>query len=732
MENRNIISHIRHSDKAIQSNKEHSQGVAMLAERFTMEIGMPGWGSFLGLLHDKGKEKQDFQTYIRLMNDLPTESQIYKDKTHAYVGALLAKKIFPKGCGLVGFALAGHHAGMSDWCVLEELLKREIPQDVVLDDMPVNPMLPVFFKKMPRSGVNHLIRMLYSCLVDADYLDTEFFMDRDKFSQRGKGTTLNCLLDKLEKFLKGLEEQSKDTPINRIRKQVQNQCRFKADSPSGVYSLTVPTGGGKTLSSVLWALLHAVRNGKKRIILSIPYTSIITQTAAILKDIFGDENVLEHHSNIKDDGNNDETSLSKKLAAENWDFPIIVTTNVQLIESIYSSHPSSCRKLHNIANSVILFDEVQALPGCRLRPIIDALKIYNQFFGVSLLFTTASQPTLKGTIEGHRDALLGFDTIEEIIPSSWNLHEKLKRVQLIFIEEPMSHEEIASKIMQQHRVLCIVNTRKQAGEIFSKLDKTVTSSFHFHLSRMMCSEHLDKTLSCIKKALVQDEYTPIRVVSTQLVEAGVDMDFPVVFRQEAGLDSILQAAGRCNREGILEDMGKVEVFKMKGCFLPLGTIRFANQARLNMSQQEDWFSPKSIELFFNNYYRQIPSFDKRENIGGAEWSMEEMLYNVKEMMFDTADKTFNLIENKVYSVVVNYGCSPELVEQLKYGEPSKALFRNLSRFTVNLYERDFNEFLSLGMIEEIKGFYYLSDAKQYDNEVGLKLNNHWIEETLIL
>lgn len=210
------------------------------------------------------------------------------------------------------------------------------------------------------------------------------------------------------------------------------------------------------------------------------------------------------------------------------------------------------------------------------------------------------------------------------------------------------------------------------------------------------------------------------------------MDFPVVFRQEAGLDSILQAAGRCNREGKLKGLGKVEVFKMKGCSLPLGTMRFANQARLNMPQQEDWFSPKSIELFFNNYYRQIPSFDKRENIGGAEWSMEEMLYNVKEMMFDTADKAFNLIDNKGYPVVVNYGCSPELVEQLKYGEPSKALFRNLSRFTVNLYERDFNEFLSLGMIEEIKGFYYLSDAKQYDNEVGLKLNNHWIEETLIL
>lgn len=732
MENRNIISHIRHSDKAVQSNKEHSKGVATLAERFTMEIGMPGWGSFLGQLHDKGKEKHDFQTYIRLMNDLPTEYRAYKDKTHAYVGALLAKLFFPAGCDFVGFALAGHHAGMPDWCVLEELMKRDIPQEVVQDDIPNNPVLPVFFRKMPRFGVNHLIRMLYSCLVDADYLDTESFMDRDKFYHRGNSAKLKILLDKLEVYLEKLAEDSPNTSINIVRKKVQNECRLKSDSPIGVYSLTVPTGGGKTLSSVLWAMLHAVRNGQKRIILSIPYTSIITQTAAILKDIFGDENVLEHHSNIKDDGNNDETSLSKKLAAENWDFPIIVTTNVQLIESIYSSHPSSCRKLHNIANSVILFDEVQTLPGCRLRPIIDALKIYNQFFGVSLLFTTASQPTLKGTIEGHREALLGFDTIEEIIPSSWNLHEKLKRVQLTFIEEPMSHEEIASKIMHQHRVLCIVNTRKQAGDIFSELDRTDTSSCHFHLSRMMCSEHLNETLSRIKRVLVNDINTPIRVVSTQLVEAGVDMDFPVVFRQEAGLDSILQAAGRCNREGKLKGLGKVEVFKMKGCSLPLGTMRFANQARLNMPQQEDWFSPKSIELFFNNYYRQIPSFDKRENIGGAEWSMEEMLYNVKEMMFDTADKAFNLIDNKGYPVVVNYGCSPELVEQLKYGEPSKALFRNLSRFTVNLYERDFNEFLSLGMIEEIKGFYYLSDAKQYDNEVGLKLNNHWIEETLIL
>lgn len=735
-----IISHIRTSDLAIQTNDEHSRGVAERAERFTQEIGMLGWGRFLGELHDKGKEKYDFQTYIRIMNEMPAESSTYHDKTHAYVAALLAKKLFPAGYPFVAYALAGHHAGMPDYLLLEELLKKPLPAEVSLDNLPEHPELPVSLLGSMKGNpymLNHLLRMLYSCLVDADYLDTECFMLQEQARLRGNQTRLSELLFRLEAYLERLAVQSPDTPVNRIRKQVQDACRQSAERPVGVYSLTVPTGGGKTLASMLWALLHAVKHGKKRIVLSIPYTSIITQTAAVLRQIFGEENVLEHHSNLQLDGQevDEESALRKKLATENWDFPIIVTTNVQLLESMYASHPAACRKLHNLANSVILFDEAQTLPGERLQPIVDALKTYQQLFGVSLLFTTASQPTLEGVREGHAEALLGFDRIEEIIPASWNLHEQLKRVRLHFREDAMDYESIAFELMQQHRVLCIVNTRKDAVEIFSRLSDSEEGALHFHLSRMMCAEHLDKNLQEIKEALKRDESTSIRVVSTQLVEAGVDMDFPVVFRQEAGLDSVLQAAGRCNREGRLPELGQTEVFRLEGRPVPPGTLNFANQARLNMAVPDDWFAPQAMTDYFTHFYQLIPTFDKPEVIGGVKWNLQQSLYAPKhprELMFDTADQVFRLIDSKGYPVVVPYGESPELMERLENGELNAALFRKLNRYTVQLTERDFKEFLSSGMLEAVHGLYLLKDSAQYDDKVGLKRDNHWINETLIL
>ena len=734
MENTQIISHIRKEDLAIQTNKAHSCGVAERAELFTQALGMPGWGTFLGLLHDKGKEKKDFQTYIRLMNEFPADSRTYQDKTHAYVGALLAKRLFPKGYHFVAYALAGHHAGMPDSYLLEELLKKDLPEEVSWDGLPDVPSPPSYLEQMQPSDLNHLFRMLYSCLVDADYLDTENFMMPGQARLRNNQTSLADLLPKLEVYLQNLAERSADTPVNRIRKQVQDVCRQAAERPSGVYSLTVPTGGGKTLSSILWAMLHAIRQGKQRIILSIPYTSIITQTAAVLKKIFGDDQVLEHHSNLAVDETDvlDETALRKKLATENWDFPIIVTTNVQLLESMYASHPSACRKLHNIANSVLLFDEVQTLPGERLQPIVDALRTYQRFFGVSLLFTTASQPTLEGVRPGHQADLLGFEKIEEIVPAAWHLHEKLRRVHLHFCTSPLTYQEISEQLLQHPRVLCIVNTRKDAGEIFSRLGESEPGALHFHLSRMMCAEHLDHTLHEIKEALQRDASTPIRVVSTQLVEAGVDMDFPVVYRQEAGLDSILQAAGRCNREGKLPELGRTEVFQIEGRRVPLGTLNYANQARLNMPVPEDWFSPEAMKDYFTHFYHQIPTFDKKEEgKDGLKWTMQELLYSVKKLMFDTADHVFRLIDSKGYSVVVHYGESDTLMNHLKNGVFDSLLFRRLNRYAVQLNEHDFKAFVEAGMIEPVQGLYYLSDSAQYHSSVGLKLDNHWIDEILI-
>ena len=282
---------------------------------------------------------------------------------------------------------------------------------------------------LTENQINHLVRVLFSCLVDADYLDTEKFMNASSASQRGHHKKLSELLILLEDHFCKLNNNSEDSTVNVIRRCVQEQCIKMSSGETGFYSLTVPTGGGKTLSSLLWAMRHAVCNGQKRIIIAIPYTSIIVQTASVLKSIFGEENVLEHHSQFTIDSIIDkDIRLKAKLASENWDYPIVVTTNVQLFESMFSNKPSDCRKLHNIANSVIILDEVQTLPTDYLQPIVDALKSYQRMFGISVLFTTASQPVLSGLIEGcnPKAAFQGIDGITEIIPKEYALHDRLK------------------------------------------------------------------------------------------------------------------------------------------------------------------------------------------------------------------------------------------------------------------------------------------------------------------
>lgn len=732
-----IISHIkRNTDGSLscQTNEEHQQGVAKLASSFAAEFGMADWGYFIGMIHDKGKERYGFQNYIRRENGIG--APMYDDKTHAWIGALLAKQIAPQLYPWVTLPILGHHAGLCDYTRLDDFKSKVIPTEV---DCTVNILIPSldFFKKnnllQPdrQKYIHHVVRMLFSCLVDADFLDTERFMQPEKSDVRTTSVQLQDLLPKLKCFLSRLKT---DTPVNRIRKEIQDCCRAAANKPQGVYSLTVPTGGGKTLSSLLWAMLHAIKNGKRRIIVAIPYTSIISQTAAIFKSIFGEEAVLEHHSNYDyhdSEGEYDEFN-PERMATENWDAPIIVTTNVQLFESMYASHPGKCRKLHNIANSVILLDEVQTLPGEHLQAIVDALKAYNDLFGVSLMFTTASQPTLEGERKGHEQNLLGFEKIEELIPSSMQLHDKLRRVKLEFVDDALSYDEIANRMMQYDRVLCIVNTRKVAAELFDHLPKDEN---HYHLSRNMCPEHVDSTLQTIKDRLKANDGKPIRVVTTQLIEAGVDIDFPVVMRQEIGLDSILQAAGRCNREGKMTEIGTTYVFKIEGVNIPRGTMSYANDARLNMHPQDDLFAPNAMTEYFTQYYGKIPSFDKPDNEGN---NIKRLLHNVKELQFDSGDQYFRLIDDSGYSVVVNYKESTTLVEEMHKGNIGRKIYRKLARYTVTIPKYAFDKLCKTGMIETIEsrgketGLYYMSDPKQYNEQFGLSFDNHFINEMLII
>ncbi len=727
IDNNICISHIRTSSngeiEAFQNNEEHSLGVAKLARKFASEFGMGTWGYVLGILHDKGKEKKQFQKYIRDINGIADNKDYnIEEKSHAYVGAIIALNIYGKSAiNLFCNQIAAHHRGLYDYCELEQLLHRQLPLEIDVNN--VKEPLESPGCKLTAEGFNHLSRMLFSCLVDADYLDTEAFMNPDAYAARGCKTSMEVLLDRLLAHMDSLQKNAATLKVNKIRKEVYERSLDMSTNPKGFYSLTVPTGGGKTLSSVAWALKHAVHNGMERIIIAIPYTSIIVQTAYILKGIFGEENVLEHHSNFDPLTIKDASLRNRaKTATENWDYPIIVTTNVQLFESIFSNKPSDCRKLHNIANSVIILDEVQTLSTEFLQPIVDALKSYERMFGISVLFTTASQPVLSGLIEGCNPnaAFRGIDNITEIIPGEYALDDKLRRVSLEIDDTGSTYDEIAERLSRHDRVLCIVNTRNDAREIFERLPK---EGLTIHLSRMMCPRHVSKTIQEIKQALSDNSETMIRVVATQLIEAGVDIDFPVVYRQEAGLDSILQAAGRCNREGKL-DMATTYVFSLSKEHILHGNINDANNARLNLPRSNDWFAPETMTEYFRQLYSRKETFDKKR--------IKDLLYKPAEMCFEEASKEFRLIEEAGKSVIVNMEDSIKLVERLKTEGISYHLMKQLSQYSVNIHERDFQTLLNYGAVEEvIEGIYLIKDRAQYDEHIGLRLDNHWMNEILM-
>lgn len=728
------ISHIRTGSngeiEAIQSNEEHSLGVAQLANKFASEFAMGSWGYVLGMLHDKGKERKAFQEYILKNSGFRPELIVSGEHNHAFVGGILAKRIYGKGAeSLLCNQIMSHHTGLHDYFDIEKSLCDDIPSEVCcnFDEIQLNRPPFSFSPFKGCNGMtpdaNHLSRMLFSCLVDADYLDTEMFMDEESALKRMNDIKLESLLPLLDAYIGCLQKGIANSEVNIIRRQVQERCVSMSDVAKGFYSLTVPTGGGKTLSSLVWALRHAVHNGMKRIIIAIPYTSIIVQTASILKQIFGEEAVLEHHSNFDPQSfKSKEMRHKAKLATENWDYPIVVTTNVQLFESMFSNRPSDCRKLHNIANSVIILDEVQTLPTDFLQPIVDALKSYQRMFGISVLFSTASQPVLSGLIEGcnPKAAFQGIENITEIIPKEYALHDKLRRVCLEIDNAGSTYDEIAERLSCHDKVLCIVNTRNDAREIYERLPK---EGLTIHLSRMMCPRHVSKAIQEIKQALSDNSETVIRVVATQLIEAGVDIDFPVVYRQEAGLDSILQAAGRCNREGKL-DMATASVFSLSKEHQLFGSIGDANNARLNMVKINDWFAPETMTDYFRQLYCRKETFDKKD--------VKTLLYKPSEMCFAEAAKEFRLIEETGKTVVVNMGDSMELIERMKKEGISYSLMKQLSQYCVNIHDRDFQKLLSYGAIEEvIEGIYVVIDRAQYDEKIGLRLDNHWMNEILM-
>ena len=512
-------------------------------------------------------------------------------------------------------------------------------------------------------------------------------------------------------------EQANPSPINRIRADVLRQCREKAAGPPGLYTLTVPTGGGKTLSSLAFGLEHAIQYGKRRIIYAIPYTSIIEQTANVFRDIFGNA-VLEHHSNL----DSEKETTASRLAAENWDAPLIVTTNVQLFESLFAARTGRCRKLHNLVNSVILLDEAQLLPPAFLQPILDAMRLLIEHYGVTFVLCTATQPALSSRTDGHGKTWLhGLDSATEIVTGIEDLYRKLDRVTVSLPADwnaPGNWDEIASSIALHPSVLAIVNTRADCRELHRRMPAGT-----LHLSALMCGEHRSYVIQKIKEKLPHE---PVRVVSTQLIEAGVDVDFPVVYRALAGLDSIAQAAGRCNREGSQSGKGKVIVFVPPKA-APAGLLRFGEDASKTILHEcpDNLLAPELFSLYFERYYAKVGK-DGLDKHGIQELLTKDAAQC--QIQFRTAADRFHLIdEDGSVSVIVPY-MNPEnalrdsrpLITRLRAGELHRGLLRELQRYTVSVRNHDFLALCNSGDLEELApGLWTLKSDVAYHPELGL-------------
>ncbi len=696
---------------------DHLRQVAEMAAEFAAAFKSADWAWNAGWLHDVGKATNAFQGYLMRQNDLDdagydADSSV---SNHASAGAAYAQDQLKMPGKILAYVLAGHHAGLPDWdsgetgnAALSIRLKEgrqnlaTIPDYATRISAKLRPLArPPDY--VSRENAHFWMRMIFSCLVDADRLDSERFCDPQKYDLRADFPTIGTLAPKLFQALEELERRAAASEVNTIRAEIRRACEAAAESVPSLFSLTVPTGGGKTLSAMAFAMRHALRHGKRRIIYVIPYTSIIEQTAKTLGEIFGPENIVEHHSNLDPE----RSTQRAEMAAENWDVPIIVTTSVQFFESLYAAKTSSARKLHNIANSVVILDEAQMLPPELLTPCVEAINHLVSCFGVTLVLATATQPALPRLLP-----------TREIIPNGLNLYARLRRTNINLPSDWQARttwEDLARDLSKCEQVLCIVNTRRDCHELFSLMpDDTI------HLSALMCGAHRSEVIEEIKRRLAAGE--PCRVVSTQLVEAGVDIDFPVVYRALAGLDSVAQAAGRCNREGKLNEsgrMGEVHVF-IPPSPAPPGLLRKGEDTMREMPSVPgfDPQEPTSYTRYFENYYARLNATTGRS--GSQIVFNQDLVRDFPHIPFRTAARDFRMIDDAQQAVFVRWGGNDAWLSELRHIGPTRNNLRALQRSCVNLPRRMVATLRAQGFIEEIREGFLLWIGK-YDRVKGLDL-----------
>jgi CRISPR-associated endonuclease/helicase Cas3 len=699
---------------------EHLRGVAERAHVFARAFGGGDLAHSAGLYHDLGKFHPEFQEYLRYCETHPGERGPRVD--HKAAGAEYAQRI----SGPLRLLIMAHHGGLRGPSEVDAKLSQEnISSRVVLALELATAALPELAQEAQvvgapdhatRDALSHefFLRMLFSCLVDADFLDTEAHFDDQKSMRRESTFDAAALLARLREHQERIAKD-RDDALTLLRRRVAVSCEAAGEREPGIYRMTVPTGGGKTLAGMGFALRHAAAHGKRRVVVAIPYTSITEQTARTYREVFRDDGVvLEHHSAAappeNDDGSPTGDQNWQRLAAENWDAPIVVTTTVQLFESLFGRRVSRSRKLHNLTNSVVILDEVQMLPPGYLEPILDVLHRLASDYGTTFLLSTATQPQFSTE---------AFRALPEIAPDPPALFRELRRVDYAFPAEPWTWDELVAAVSQERQVMAILNTKKDARAVLDALGDPDA----LHLSTLLCGAHRQAVLAEVKERLKTGK--PCRLVATQVVEAGVDLDFPAVFRAMGPLDRIIQAAGRCNREGRSE-RGRVVVFQPAAGGMPPGVYKTATQqTKIELAKPEfDIHDADALGPWFRGVY---------DTVATDAYDIQKLR---RALDFTEVAHRFRMIADDTEDVVAPYGNPDERAEILakiraRQGS-ARLLLRRLQPYTVALRRRDISGAAARGLLAPVMDgvWEWVGNPASYDAVRGLNVDG--VDEELII
>lgn len=729
-----------------QGLAEHCLAVAALAAGMAEPLGLGRAAFVAGLFHDLGKYCLDFQHRLE-----GKDIRVDHSTAGAQVLLGLSRGTDKLMAHLIAYAILGHHAGLPDrQNDTDGCYDRRMERPAILDPAwqaelqgGISGLLPEMVARFPTDpqqkafAFAFMTRMLFSCLVDADFKETEaFYSARGEIERDRDWPSLASLLDdftsRLNTHMAGL--QGRGDELNRLRGDILAHVRAGAQKGPGLFTLTVPTGGGKTLASLAFALDHARRHGHGRIIYAIPFTSIIDQTAAIFRNVLGPEHILEHHSAIDEERFDPRERKEKlRLAMEDWAAPVVVTTTVQLFESLFSARPSKARKLHNIANSIIILDEAQTLPRGLLLPVMRVLEELAARYGCTIVLCTATQPAL----EKRPDFPKGLPLADrELAPDPRGLAQKFARVRIRHAGD-MDNAGLIEALRTRDQALVIVNSRRHALELYRQAQEEGLDGL-VHLSTRHYAADRRRILEEVRARLKTG--MACRLIATSLIEAGVDVDFPVAFRAEAGLDQIIQAAGRVNREGRRSrDHSIVTVFKAPDYPPPAEIKGLIGDMKRIIDKHEDLTSVAAIEDYFGEVYWRFGErgLDSKKILDRLTLSLLG-----SDFAFRTIGQDFRMIESGMAPVIIAIDADAlKAVEQLSIeAVPSGKLARDLQPFVVQVPPKAREALIGNGSAfyvePELRGkqFVVLRSLKLYAGDVGLVWENADIlpiEDTLI-